>query len=87
MVLFTSNQTMMQMAAPEAIRGRVASLMQLYPAVISLGAIVTGVLIDLAGARGATELLAGLTGLIILILYAKSPNLRHMKLSDHYHRS
>ena len=82
MVLVTSNQIMLQMSAPEAMRGRVSSLIQLYPAVISLGAMIAGVLIDLSGARGATALLAAVAGVSVLVLYARSPRLRRMRLSE-----
>ncbi len=37
MVLFTSNQATLQMLVPEAMRGRMASLLQLYPGLVSVG--------------------------------------------------
>lgn len=82
MVIATSNQIMLQMSAPEAMRGRVTSLIQIGPAMISLGALSTGVLIDLCGARGATALLAAITAVVYIALYAKSPRLRNMRLSE-----
>jgi MFS family permease len=82
MVIATSTQIMLQMAAPEAMRGRVTSLLQLAPAMISLGALSTGILVELCGARGATAALAAVTAAVFIVLYAKSPRLRNLRLSE-----
>jgi MFS family permease len=74
-----SNMATMQMAAPEAMRGRVASLTMLYPAMISTGAFVAGPLSDLFGARGASAGLAIVSILAIATLYVVSPQIREMR--------
>ena len=57
-VLFTSNQAMLQMCVPEAMRGRMASLQQLYPGLVSLGVFAEGVLSDFIGVQLVTGLAA-----------------------------
>ena len=81
MVIATSIQITLQMAAPDAMRGRVTSLLQLAPAMMALGALITGILVELCGARWATAVLAGVTAMLFIGLYAKSPSLRGLRLS------
>ena len=51
-VTFTTSQmTMLQMSAPGEMRGRVSSLIQLFPGFISLGATFSGALAEALGAR------------------------------------
>ena len=74
-----SNMAMLQMNAPEEMRGRISSLTMLYPAMISVGAFVAGPLSDLLGVRGASiALAAGAIG-AMGILYIASPQLREMR--------
>ena len=81
----TVGQTVLQVAAPPDLRGRVLSILQLNPALISLGSVVAGVGSDLLGARG----IAAANGLLALAIGAliawKSPRLRNLRLS-HYTR-
>jgi len=80
MAQMTSNMAMLQMQAPEAMRGRISSLMMLNPALISAGAFVAGPLSDLLGVRGASFALAAAAIAAILALYAISPRLRELRL-------
>jgi hypothetical protein len=48
-LLFTSNQATLQICVPQAMRGRMASLQQLYPGFIGLGILTEGVLVDFIG--------------------------------------
>jgi MFS transporter, DHA1 family, staphyloferrin A biosynthesis exporter len=83
-IIFTTSQmTTLQMAAPEAMRGRVSSLLQLFPGFISLGAVVCGALAEALGPRPACALLAGICAIIVLALYSGSARLRGLRLS-HY---
>jgi len=82
MVIATSIQIALQMAAPDAMRGRITSLLQLAPAMMALGALNAGILVELCGARGATAALAVVTAVLFIGLYAKSPRLRHLRLSE-----
>jgi MFS family permease len=68
-----SNMAMLQMSAPEEMRGRISSLTMLYPAMISVGAFVAGPLSDLLGVRGASVALALAAIAAMTILYLTSP--------------
>jgi MFS family permease len=81
MVLAASNMAMLQMVAPEHMRGRIASMMQIYPALISLGAVLAGPLAELAGVRAATAGVAIAAAAVTLALFAASPQLRALRLS------
>ncbi len=74
-----SNMAMLQMHAPEEMRGRISSLTMLYPAMISVGAFVAGPLSDLLGVRGASVALAATATAAVGILYFASPYLREMR--------
>jgi MFS family permease len=76
----SSNLAMLQMAAPEGMRGRIASLSMLYPALISLGGLAAGVLSDLVGVRGASVTLACIAIAAVASIYFLSPNLKDLKL-------
>ena len=80
MAHMASNMGMLQMSAPEAMRGRISSLLMLNPALISIGALLAGPLADLLGARGASLALAAGAAAAIVLLYFLSPQLREMKL-------
>lgn len=75
-----SNMAMLQMSAPEEMRGRVSSLTMLYPALISVGAFVAGPLSDLLGVRGASIGLAATATAAIVAVYFISPRLRDLRL-------
>jgi MFS family permease len=74
-----SNMAMLQMSAPEEMRGRISSLTMLYPAMISVGAFVAGPLSDVLGVRGASVALAATAIAAIAILYFSSTLLREMR--------
>jgi MFS family permease len=74
-----SNMASMQMAAPPEMRGRVASLTMLYPAMISAGAFLAGPLSDALSVRGASALLAAISITATAALYVFSPHLREMR--------
>jgi MFS family permease len=75
-----SNMATVQMAAPEAMRGRVASLTMLYPAMISTGSFIAGPLADVLGARGASVVLASTAIAAVAGLYFATPLVREMRL-------
>jgi MFS family permease len=74
-----SNMAMMQMNAPEEMRGRISSLTMLNPVMISLGAFVAGPISDLLGVRGASVALAATAIAAMVLLYFVSPRLREMR--------
>ena len=75
----SSNMAMLQMSAPEAMRGRISALLMLNPAFISIGALLAGPLSDLAGVRNASMILAGAAIAGVLLLYAVSSTLRELR--------
>jgi MFS family permease len=79
MALTASNMAVLQLSAPEAMRGRVASLMLLYPAMISTGSFLAGPLADLLGARGASAALAASALVLIAVLYFSSPVIKEIR--------
>jgi len=83
MVNSVNNQTMLQLSAPPEMRGRVVSLIQLNPALISAGSLLAGSLGDFAGAPGASIAVSAASAALILALLIASPSLRSMRLSQH----
>ena len=81
MLLGASNLAALQMLAPEVMRGRITSLSQVYPAVISLGSFLVGPLADVTGAPGASMISAGVCLAGMLALWVGSPTLRELRVS------
>ncbi|MFN2646466.1 MAG: MFS transporter [Burkholderiales bacterium] len=75
-----SNMATVQMAAPETMRGRVASLTMLYPAMISTGSFIAGPLADLVGVRAASATLAATAIAAVIGLYFLTPQIREMRI-------
>ena len=75
----SSNMAMLQIGAPEALRGRISALLMLNPAFISLGAFIAGPLSDAAGVRNASMILAAGAIAAIALLYLVSPILRELR--------
>ena len=75
----SSNMAMLQMSAPEAMRGRISALLMLNPAFISLGALIAGPLSDAVGVRNASITLAAVAIAAIVLLYVLSSNLRELR--------
>jgi MFS family permease len=81
----TVGQTILQVSSPAHMRGRVLSLLQLNPALISIGSIIAGTGADLLGARGISAANGVLALFIGAALVLASPALRNLRLS-HYTR-
>jgi len=81
MIGYASGQTMLQLSAPAAMRGRILSLMQYNPALISMGALVVGIGADLAGPRAITLAAAVVAMVAGAALLAAVPELRTMRAS------
>ena len=75
----SSNMAMVQMSAPEEMRGRISSLLMLNPAFISLGAFIAGPLSDALGPRQASIALAVAAIGAAALLYLSSPVLRTLR--------
>ena len=75
----SSNMAMLQISAPEAMRGRISSLLMLNPAFISMGAFIAGPLSDIVGVRNASMILGSVAIATIAALYLLSPVLRELR--------
>ncbi len=81
MVFASSNITTLQMSAPHEMRGRVASLVSVFPAFISLGAISSGIGADLLGPQSLVILLALTAAGIAAAAWGGSTVMRGLRLS------
>jgi len=66
---------------PEHMRGRVASLLPVFPAFISVGALLAGICADLMGPQVVVIVLALIALSIIGTAWARSSALRGVRLS------
>jgi MFS family permease len=80
MALFASSTSSLQMSAPEAMRGRISSLLMLNPVLISTGALIAGLLAQAAGVHAATFILAGTAALGVAVMCVGSPTLREVRV-------
>jgi len=82
MVYSNSQVTALQMSAPEAMRGRVSSLMPVFPAFISVGALTSGIGADWLGAPATVVVMAlaciGIAG----FAWTRHAELRKLRLSE-----
>lgn len=83
MIYSVTNMSMMQLAAPEEMRGRMTSILQIYPALISMGAFLAGPLADLIGPRWTSIGAASTCAVVFLAIGLSSPRVRDMRMS-HY---
>lgn len=81
MVHFTLHVTTLQMCAPEHMRGRMASLLPMFPAFISVGALMAGVLADLMRVEAVVVLLVIVATGIVVTAWMRSSALRGVTLS------
>jgi MFS family permease len=82
MVHMSSNVTALQMCAPPQLRGRVASLLPTFPALMALGALSSGIGADLLGARALVILLALAAAGAVGAAWMRSAALRNLRLSN-----
>jgi predicted MFS family arabinose efflux permease len=81
MVHLTSNHTALQMCAPPELRGRVASLLPMFPAFIALGSLVSGIGADLIGAPATVIVTALVAAGVAIAVWSRSRALRTLRLS------
>lgn len=86
MVNMSSNHTAIQMSAPAALRGRVASLLPIFPALMAVGALSSGACADWLGPQAAVITLALLGAAIAGTAWLRSSALRGLSLSKLVHR-
>jgi hypothetical protein len=82
MIYLTTNNTLLQLSIPDALRGRVSGIVSLRSGLMPVGAFIAGIGSDLVGPRTMTLVLGGLTGLIAVVVYLASPIVREYRLSE-----
>jgi hypothetical protein len=78
----TTNQTVLQLLAPDYLRGRITSVLQVQPICMATGILLTGVASDIWGAAavGVTiSLMAFGVGVLILVF---SPRMRRLSMAE-----
>ena len=81
MFYLTTNQTLLQLSIPDALRGRVTGIVSLNAGLTPVGALIAGVGADVVGPRMMTLLLGGLAAAIAVVVYWTSPTIRNYRLS------
>jgi MFS family permease len=81
MVHFTIHVTTLQMCAPENMRGRMSSLLPMFPAFISVGSLIAGVMADLLPPEIVVIVLVGISTAVIATAWTRSSALREVTLS------
>ncbi len=76
MLYMTTNQTLIQLTAPEALRGRVMGIYMLNQGLLPLGALFAGTLADLSSAPIAVFTMGGLVTLLALFFARQARALR-----------
>jgi len=82
-VHFSLNTTMLQMSAPEHLRGRVTGLLSWNPAMIALSSVFVGMAADVADPRLIVGSLAATAVAITGTLVLRSSRLRTLRLSSY----
>jgi MFS family permease len=81
MVHHTQHVTALQMCAPEGMRGRVASLLPVFPAFISIGQLASGIAAGALGAVAAVILFVTISAVAMAGAWMRSAALREVTLS------
>lgn len=81
MFYLTTNQTLLQLSIPDALRGRVTGIVSLNAGLTPVGALIAGVGADLVGPRAMTLLLGSIAAAIAVVVYWTSPTIRDYRLS------
>ena len=81
MVHFTIHVTTLQMCAPDNMRGRMSSLLPMFPAFISVGSLIAGVMADLLPPEIVVIVLVGISTAVIGTAWTRSTALREVTLS------
>jgi hypothetical protein len=81
MVFASSNITTLQMCSPQKMRGRIASLLNVFPALISVGSLTSGMGADLVGPQMLVGLFAAIALCAAVAIWSNSPMMRNLRLS------
>jgi hypothetical protein len=82
MVHHTVHVTTLQMCAPEHMRGRIASLLPIFPAFISVGALLAGGLAELLGPEVVVIALALCAIVVVIAAWSRSTAVRDLRMSQ-----
>ncbi|MSQ22229.1 MAG: MFS transporter [Dehalococcoidia bacterium] len=82
MVYMTTNQTALQMAIPDRMRGRVTSIMMLNMGLMPIGGLIAGVGADIIGAPATVATMCGITLVITVLVTLFVPRIRNLRLSQ-----
>jgi MFS family permease len=82
MIFLTTNQTLLQLSIPDAMRGRVTSLVSLNAALSPLGGLIAGAGSDLVGPRLITIVLCSVAAAVAVLVWIGSPTIREYRLSQ-----
>lgn len=81
LIYLTTNQTLLQLSIPDALRGRVTGIVSLNSGLMPIGALIAGIGADLMGPRLITLVLSGIAAAIAVIVFFASPTVRDYRLS------
>jgi predicted MFS family arabinose efflux permease len=81
MIYLTTNQTLLQLSIPDALRGRVTSIVSLRAGLTPVGAFIAGIGADLVGPRTMTLILSGIIITIAVVVFLAVPIVREHRLS------
>ena len=82
MIYLTTNMTLIQLAIPDELRGRVTGIVSLRSGLMPVGAFIAGIGADFVGPRAMTMVLAGIAGIIAIVAFFISPIIRDYRLSE-----
>jgi MFS family permease len=85
MIYLTTNQTLLQLSIPDALRGRVSSIVSLNMGLMPVGAYIGGIGADFIGPRSMTLIFSTILLAIAVIVYLTSPVVREYRLSQAMH--
>lgn len=80
-IFLVTNQTLMQLAIPDEIRGRVTSVVNLNMVIMPLGSMLIGVGSDLLGPKGITIVFASIAAGLVILFLLFAPRIRNYRLS------
>lgn len=81
MLYLTTNQTLLQLSIPDAVRGRVMGIVALNNGLSPVGAVIAGAGADLVGPRAVTVILGSIAAGIAVIVFFASPTVREHSMS------
>lgn len=82
LIHLSTNQTLLQLSIPDALRGRVMGLVTLNAGLAPVGALVAGVGADLIGPRAITLWLAAAALVIAVVVSFASSTIRNYRLNE-----